>query len=64
MRPWILRTSDARQNLTEALLAAQLLSSGVYVCMHNTVLAFPGVVKDTINLRFIRSAEVQQEIDS
>jgi len=64
MRPWILRTSDAKQNLTEALLAVQLLSSGVHVCMHNSVLPFPGVVKDTENLRFVRNTQVRQEIDA
>jgi L-asparaginase len=46
MRPWELRSSDALQNLTEALLAVQILPPGVYVAMHNQVLQFPGVVKD------------------
>jgi L-asparaginase len=46
MRPYELRSTDALQNLTEALLAVQLLPPGVYLCMHNQVLAFPGVVKD------------------
>lgn len=46
MRPYEMRTSDAPQNLTEALLAVQLLEPGVYVAMHNRVLRFPGVVKD------------------
>ena len=46
MRPYQLRSTDALQNLTEALLAVQLLPPGVYVAMHNQVLAFPGVVKD------------------
>ncbi|HVV82764.1 MAG TPA: asparaginase [Kofleriaceae bacterium] len=46
MRPYELRSTDALQNLTEALLAVQLLAPGVYVCMHNQVLQFPGVVKD------------------
>ncbi len=46
MRPYELRATDALQNLTEALLAVQLLPPGVYVAMHNQVLAFPGVVKD------------------
>lgn len=64
MRPWILRTSDAKQNLTEALLAVQLLPPGVYVCMHNTVLTFPGVAKDTEALRFVRSIDIRQEIDA
>lgn len=55
MRPFELRTTDALQNLTEALLAAQLVPPGVYVAMHNQVLRFPGVVKDTERLRFVRA---------
>ncbi len=46
MRPYALRTTDSIQNLTEALLAVQLVAPGVYVAMHNKVLAFPGAVKD------------------
>ena len=46
MRPYELRSTDALQNLTEALLAVQLLPPGVYVSMHNQVLQFPGVIKD------------------
>lgn len=46
MRPYELRATDAIQNLTEALLAVQLVSPGVYVAMHNRVLRFPGVSKD------------------
>jgi L-asparaginase len=46
MKPWELRTTDAMQNLTEALMAVQLLAPGVYLSMHNRVLQFPGVVKD------------------
>jgi L-asparaginase len=46
MRPYVMRNTDALQNLTEALLAVQVLPPGVYVAMHNAVLQFPGVVKD------------------
>jgi len=46
MRPYMMRNTDAVQNLTEALLAVQLLAPGVYVAIHNNVLAFPGVEKD------------------
>lgn len=46
MRPYVMRTTDALQNLTEACLAAQLAKPGVYVAMHNKLLRFPGVVKD------------------
>lgn len=55
MRPYELRTTDALQNLTEALLAVQLLEPGVYVALHNQVLRFPGVVKDVANQRFVRA---------
>ncbi|HKE17237.1 MAG TPA: asparaginase domain-containing protein [Kofleriaceae bacterium] len=54
MRPYELRDSDALQNLTEALLAAQLLAPGVYVVMHGQVLQFPGVVKDPAQGSFVR----------
>lgn len=46
MLPYELRRSDALQNLTEALLAVQLVSPGVYCVMHNQILAFPDVSKD------------------
>jgi L-asparaginase len=46
MRPFELRATDALQNLTEALLAVQLVAPGVYVSMHNQVLEFPGIEKD------------------
>ena len=46
MRPYVMRNSDALQNLTEALLAVQVLDAGVYAVLHNKVLRFPGVAKD------------------
>jgi L-asparaginase len=55
MRPWELRSSDALQNLTEALLAVQLVGPGVYVAMHNQVLQFPGVVKDPERRTFVKA---------
>lgn len=54
MRPYVMRTTDALQNLTEALLAVQLVPPGVYVAMHNKVLRFPGVVKDVAAGTFVR----------
>ena len=54
MRPYELRTTDALQNLTEALLAVQICAPGVYVSMHNEVLRFPGVVKDVAAKRFVK----------
>ncbi len=55
MRPYLMRNTDASQNLTEALLAVQLLAPGVYVAMHNRVLQFPGVVKDRQLGTFVRA---------
>ena len=54
MRPWEMRSTDALQNLTESLLAVQLLAPGVYVCMHNHVLQFPGVEKDPKQGTFVK----------
>jgi|SRR5512139_1303980 L-asparaginase len=55
MRPWELRSSDALQNLTEALTAVQLVEPGVYVAMHNQVLRFPGVIKDLERRTFVKA---------
>lgn len=55
MRPWELRTSDALQNLTEALIAVQVVKPGVYVAMHNQVLQFPGVIKDVERRTFVKT---------
>jgi L-asparaginase len=54
MRPWELRSSDALQNLTEALIAVQLVKPGIYVAMHNQVLQFPGVTKDVERRTFVK----------
>jgi len=54
MRPYVMRTTDALQNLTEAFLAAQMASPGVYAAMHNKLLRFPGVVKDRENGTFLK----------
>ena len=55
MRPYEMRTTDAVQNVTEALLAVQVLDPGVYVVMHSQVLRFPGVVKDRAKGTFVRA---------
>lgn len=60
MRPYQLRSTDALQNLTESLLAVQLLSPGVYAVMHNQVLRFPGVCKDRQAGTFVRRADADQ----
>jgi len=54
MRPWEMRSTDALQNLTEALLAVQLLAPGVYVAMHNSISQFPGVEKDPAQGTFVK----------
>ena len=55
MRPFEMRSTDALQNLTEALMAVQLLKPGVYVAMHSQVLAFPGIEKDPKAGTFVKS---------
>lgn len=57
MRPFEMRRTDAIQNVTEALLAAQVMPAGVYVAMHNRVLQFPGVIKDWDRGTFIHRDE-------
>jgi L-asparaginase len=57
MRPYELKSTDASQNLTEALLAVQLVRPGVYVAMHNQVLRFPGVVKDRVLGTFLGTGD-------
>lgn len=57
MRPYQLRRTDAVQNLTESLMAVQLVPPGVYVVMHNALLAFPGVVKDRDLGTFVKRDE-------
>ena len=57
MRPFELRSSDATQNITEALLAVRLVEPGVYCAMHGRVLAFPGVTKDHALGTFIPAPE-------
>ena len=64
MRPYELRSTDALQNLTEALLAVQLVPPGVYVSMHNHVLAFPGVIKDRTLGTFVKLEPADGETTS
>lgn len=56
MRPFALRATDAIQNLTESLISVQLAAPGIYVCMHNQLIAFPGVEKDRERGTFTSSA--------
>ena len=61
MQPYVMRTSDAMQNLTEALLAVQVAPPGVYVAIHNRLLRFPGVVKDPRRGTFVRKDEKKRK---
>ena len=56
MRPFELRHTDATQNLTEALLAVQILEPGVWCVMHNRALRFPDVHKDLDSMTFVPEA--------
>ena len=58
MRPYELRHTDATQNLTEAMLAVQILDPGVWCVMHNRALRFPEVVKDRSRMTFVTPAEL------
>ncbi len=57
MRPYEFRNTDALQNVTETMIAARMLKSGVYVVMHNRILQFPGVYKDRQSLTFRSKTE-------
>ncbi len=46
MRPLGFFDSDARQNVTEALMASKLLEPGVYIVFHNRVFNIPGSRKN------------------
>jgi L-asparaginase len=46
MRPLGFEDSDALQNVTEALICAQILSPGVYISFHNRLFEVPGVRKN------------------
>lgn len=53
MTPLGFEASDGLQNLTESLLAARVLSPGVYVVMHNQVFPVDRVRKDKEAARFV-----------
>ena len=46
MIPHALRSSDAVQNVTEALIALRILPAGFYLVFHNQVFRLPDVKKD------------------
>jgi L-asparaginase len=53
MTPLGFEGSDALQNLTESLLAARLLSAGVFVVMHGQVFPVGKVLKDKDKATFV-----------
>jgi L-asparaginase len=53
MTPLGFEGSDALQNLTESLLAARLLSPGVFVVMHGQVFPVARVRKDKDRATFV-----------
>jgi L-asparaginase len=61
IRPYMLRNTDALQNLTEAFLAVQILPPGVFCVMHDKVLQFPGVVKDHERGTFRYADEIERD---
>ena len=63
IRPYELRTTDALQNLTEALVAVQFVEPGVYVAFHNQILTFPGVIKDRRLMTFRRERRATKRPD-
>ncbi|MBC2606746.1 asparaginase domain-containing protein [Pelagicoccus albus] len=52
MKPAEFEDSDARQNVTEALLAAQFLPPGYYLSFHSRIFPAPNVFKDRSRLTF------------
>jgi L-asparaginase len=46
MKPMGFDDSDARQNVTEALLVSKIIKPGVYISFHNQVFQVPGVKKN------------------
>ncbi|WP_193162610.1 asparaginase [Microbulbifer hainanensis] len=46
MKPMGFIDSDARQNVTEALLTARLVAPGFYIAFHNRVFPIPGARKN------------------
>ena len=46
MKPLGFEDSDALQNVTEALMAAQIINPGVYISFHNRIFSIPGARKN------------------
>ena len=58
MRPWIMKNTDALQNIVESFAVVQILQPGVYVAMQNRLLQFTGVIKEKEQMRFLKMIEV------
>jgi len=54
MKPLGFIDSDAIQNVTEALICAQIIKPGVYISFHNRLFSVPGVRKNKDLRRFER----------
>ncbi len=52
MKPLGFIDSDAIQNVTEALFAAQIVKPNVYISFHNTLFNVPGVRKNKVERTF------------
>jgi L-asparaginase len=52
MKPMGFDDSDARQNVTEALLASKILRPGVYISFHNRIFPVPGARKNKAKRTF------------
>jgi L-asparaginase len=61
MRPFEMKTSDALQNLTEAVFAAGTLPPGIYCVAHGRALKFPGVKKDRDRGTFVKQSKPERE---
>ena len=46
MKPMGFDDSDATQNVLEAMMAAKILSPGIYISFHNRIFTVPGVRKN------------------
>ena len=58
MTPLGFERSDGLQNLTESLLAARLLSPGIWLVIHNQVFPIDRVRKDRETARFVPLADI------
>jgi L-asparaginase len=56
MTPLGFERSDGLQNLTESLLAVQLLRPGIYIVMHGSVFPADQARKDHAQARFVRKS--------